>query len=147
MPIRCARRDRGDTVLDVKIVGSRGLAKLAVPATSVILAAIALAGSAGAEPPSYGSNGVFSVGADATPGWTTASIPPGRYRVDQAPSMSPYQSAPGYWLRCNAFPCTPNHPGHIIATGPALRDESTLMEIAPGDVAVSLHNATLTIAN
>lgn len=106
-------------------------------------ALVAGAAPAAAEPGAYGSNGVFGVEGNSPSGWATATIPPGRYKVDQSPSMYPYQSAPGFWLRCNAFPCTPTYPGNIIATGPALRDESLLMEIAPTDVAVSLHNVTL----
>lgn len=94
-------------------------------------------------PPSYGSNGLFGVGDQSREG-LTASIPPGRYRVDQAPSMPPYQSAPGFWLRCSNVPCNPGHPGHIIASGDAIRDHSTHMEILPTDTAVFLANVTLT---
>jgi hypothetical protein len=118
---------------------------LAVTAASALLAGVALAASAYAEPPSYGSNGVFGVGTERRDGWVTAYIPPGRYRVDQAPSMPPFESPPGFWLRCNDLPCAPNYPDHIIATGSALRDGSTFMDILPGDAAVSLHNVTLTI--
>ncbi|PEG38122.1 hypothetical protein CQY20_14140 [Mycolicibacterium agri] len=102
-------------------------------------------GTAHADPVSYGSNGVFAVG-DGPPGWATASIPPGRYRVDQSPSMYPYLSPPGFWLRCNNFPCAGNFPGHIIARGDAMRDQSTFVDILPTDVAVSLNNVTLTVA-
>ena len=121
---------------------------LAVTAAGAMLAGIVLAASAHADPvilpPSYGSNGVFGVGTDPRGGWATRFIPPGRYRVDQAPSMFPYQSAPGFWLRCNNFPCAPNYPDHIIASEPAIRDSSTFMDIQAGDVAVSLNNVTLT---
>ena len=86
------------------------------------------------------------MGDKPTDGWATASIPPGRYRVDQSPSMYPYQSSPGFWLRCNNFPCAGNYPGHIIASGNALRDRSTFVDILAADVAVSLANVTLTIA-
>ena len=103
-------------------------------------------GPANAGPVSYGSNGVFAVGDGAPPGWATASIPPGRYRVDQSPSMYPYLSPPGFWLRCNNFPCAGNFPGHIIARGDAVRDQSTFVDILPTDVAVSLNNVTLTVA-
>jgi hypothetical protein len=96
--------------------------------------------------PSYGSNGVFGVNADAAAGWATTFIPPGRYRVDQSPSMYPYLSPPGYWLRCSAFPCAGNLPGHVIATGQAVRDAPTFVDILPSDAGVSLSNVTLTIA-
>ena len=99
-----------------------------------------------ADPPSYGSNGVFGVGAEPPEGWATASIPPGRYRVDQSPSMYPYLSPPGFWLRCDNFPCAGNFPGHIIASGEAVRDQPTFVDILPTDVAVSLNNVTLTVA-
>ncbi len=79
-------------------------------------------------------------------GWATAFIQPGRYRVDQAPSMFPYQSAPGFWYRCHNFPCSPSFPANVIASGPALRDAPTFVDILPSDVAVSLNNVTLTIA-
>jgi hypothetical protein len=90
--------------------------------------------------PSYGSNGVFGVTTQPRDGWSTTFIPPGRYRVDQSPSMQPYQSPPGFWFRCRDYPCVgPN----IIATGDALRDAPTFVDILPTDVAVSLHNVTL----
>ena len=111
-----------------------------------ILLAGAAAAPAHAAPVTYGSNGVFGVGAEPPAGWATASIPPGRYRVDQSPSMYPYQSPPGFWLRCNAFPCAGNFPGHILGTGEAIRDQPTFVDILPTDVAVSLNNVTLTIA-
>jgi hypothetical protein len=104
------------------------------------------AAPASADPVTYGSNGVFGVGDESPEGWATASIPPGRYRVEQSPSMYPYQSPPGMWLRCNNFPCAGNYPQNIIATGQALRDQPTFMDIAPTDVAVSLLNVTLTVA-
>jgi hypothetical protein len=104
------------------------------------------AAPANADPVNYGSNGVFGVGDEPPEGWATASIPPGRYRVDQSPSMYPYQSPPGFWLRCNNFPCAGNFAGNIIASGEALRDQPTFMEILPTDVAVSLNNVTLTVA-
>ncbi len=107
----------------------------------------ALAVPAQASPPSYGSNGVFNVATNPRDGWTTASIEPGRYRVDQAPSMAPYQSAPGFWYRCHNFPCSPSYPGNVIASGPAIRDAPTFMDVLPSDVAVALHNVTLTVAN
>jgi hypothetical protein len=111
-------------------------------------AMIGLAGAAPthAEPVSYGSNGVFGVGATPREGWATASIPPGTYRVDQSPSMYPYLSPPGFWLRCNNFPCAGNFPDHIIARGDAVRDQPTFVDILPTDTAVSLNNVTLTIA-
>jgi hypothetical protein len=99
-----------------------------------------------AEPVTYGSNGVFTVGAQPREGWSTASIPPGRYRVDQPPSMYPYLSPPGFWLRCNNSPCAGNFPGHIIARGDTIRDQTTFVDILPTDVAVSLANVTLTVA-
>jgi hypothetical protein len=114
-------------------------------ALGISLAGIAAA-PAGADPVTYGSNGVFGVGSNAPQGWATASIPPGRYRVDQSPSMYPYQSPPGFWLRCNAFPCAGNFGGHIIGTGEAIRDQPTFVDILPTDVAVSLNNVTLTVA-
>lgn len=110
------------------------------------LVGLGVAAPAHADPPSYGSNGVFGVGNQPTNGWATASIPPGRYRVDQSPSMYPYQSPPGFWLRCSNLPCAESFPGHIIASGNAVRDQSTFVDILPSDVAVSLNNVTLTIA-
>jgi hypothetical protein len=104
------------------------------------------AAPAHAEPVTYGSNGVFGVGATPREGWATASIPPGTYRVDQSPSMYPYLSPPGFWLRCNNFPCAGNFPDHIIAIGDAVRDQTTFVDILPSDIAVSLNNVTLTIA-
>ena len=114
-------------------------------AAVVVLAGVA-APPAGADPVTYGSNGVFGVGAEPPAGWATASIPPGRYRVVQSPSMYPYQSPPGFWLRCNAFPCAGNFATHIIGSGEALRDQPTFVDILPTDVAVSLNNVTLTVA-
>ncbi len=117
-----------------------------VTAAGALLAALVVAAPGHADPASYGSNGVFGVGAQPRDGWATASIPPGRYRVEQSPSMYPYLSPPGFWLRCNNFPCAVNFPGHIIASGNAVRDQSTFVDILPTDVAVSLNNVTLTIA-
>jgi hypothetical protein len=111
-----------------------------------VLLAVLLASPAAADPVTYGSNGVFGVGARPPAGWATATIPPGRYRVDQSPSMYPYLSPPGFWLRCNNFPCAGNFPGNIIASGEAVRDEPTIVDILPTDVAVSLNNVTLTVA-
>lgn len=109
-----------------------------------LLAALPAA-PANADPVTYGSNGVFAVGTEPPAGWATASIPPGRYRVDQSPSMYPYLSPPGFWLRCNNFPCAGNFPGNIIASGEAIRDQPTFVDILPTDVAVSLNNVTLTV--
>lgn len=110
---------------------------------SALLAAVALSAPSHASP-SYGSNGVFGVNAEAAAEWATALIPAGRYRVDQAPSMQPYQSAPGYWLRCSAFPCAPGFAGHVIATGQAAQQAPTFVDILPTDAGVYLYNATLT---
>jgi hypothetical protein len=107
-------------------------------AVGLVLAAPATAS------PSYGSNGLFGVEEQAAQGWATSFIPPGRYRVDQAPSMPPYQSAPGFWLRCNAFPCAVEVGGNVIARGDAIRDVPTFVDIAPTDVGVRLYNVTLT---
>ena len=109
-----------------------------------LLAALPAA-PANADPVTYGSNGVFGVGTEPPAGWATASIPPGRYRVDQSPSMYPYLSPPGFWLRCNNCPCAGNFPGNIIASGEAIRDQPTFVDILPTDVAVSLNNVTLTV--
>ncbi|AMO62451.1 Uncharacterised protein [Mycolicibacterium phlei] len=125
------------------MTASRGI--LAAVSTATVLAGV-LAAPAQAAPPSYGSNGVFNVSTNLRPGWTTAVIEPGRYRVDQAPSMPPYQSAQGFWYRCSDFPCTPGHPGNVIASGPADRNAPTFVDILPTDVAVALHNVTLTVA-
>jgi hypothetical protein len=115
-------------------------------ATGALLLGL-VAPPAHADPVTYGSNGVFGVvGAQPPAGWATASIQPGTYRVDQSPSMYPYLSPPGFWLRCNNFPCAGNFPDHIIARGDAVRDEPTSVDILPTDVAVSLNNVTLTIA-
>lgn len=119
--------------------------KVAATAAAALLT-VALAAPAYAAPPSYGSNGVFNVATNPREGWATAFIQPGHYRVDQAPSMFPYQSTPGFWYRCHNFPCSPSYPGNVIASGPAVRGVSTFMDILPSDVAVSLNNVTLTIA-
>lgn len=118
----------------------------ALAAAGALASAGILVAPAGAAPVSYGSNGVFGVSTQPREGWATTFIPPGRYRVDQAPSMQPYQSAPGYWLRCSTFPCAGTFPANIIATGGALRDAPTFVDILPGDVAVNLYNVTLTAA-
>jgi hypothetical protein len=120
--------------------------KLAAFAACALLVAAALVAPSTAHAGTYGSNGVFGVHPDQGEGWVTAYIPPGRYRVDQAPSMFPYQSAPGFWLRCNNFLCAPNYPGNIIARGDAVRDVPTFMDVLPSDVAVFLGNVTLTTA-
>jgi hypothetical protein len=120
--------------------------ELAAFVACALLVVAALVSPASAYAGTYGSNGVFGVHPDQGEGWVTAYIPPGRYRVDQAPSMQPYQSPPGFWLRCNNFLCAPNYPGHIIARGDAVRDVPTFMDVLPSDVAVSLHNVTLTTA-
>lgn len=117
-----------------------------VAAASALLAAT-LAVPAHANPPSYGSNGVFGVTTNPREGWATAYIEPGRYRVDQAPSMAPYQSAPGHWFRCHNFPCSPSFPGNVIASGAAIRDVPTFMDVLPSDVGVWLGNVTLTKVN
>jgi hypothetical protein len=120
--------------------------KVAVVTAGVLLA-FASAAPAVAGPPSYGSNGVFGVANNpGANGWASAFIEPGRYRVDQAPSMFPYQSAPGFWYRCHAFPCSPSFPGNVIASGGAIRDAPTFVDILPTDVGVALHNVTLTVA-
>jgi len=120
--------------------------KVAVAAAGA-LAATVLAAPAQASPPSYGSNGVFGVADNpGGEGWVTAYLPPGRYRVDQAPSMFPYQSAQGFWYRCHSFPCSPGFPGNVIASGAAVRDVATYVDILPTDAAVALHNVTLTLA-
>ncbi len=125
------------------------MVKIPLIAASSLLAAVALGTPAHADPrtlpPSYGSNGTFAVGTEPRDG-LTAFIPPGRFRVDQSPSMNPYLSAPGYWQRCHNVLCAPSYPGHIIATGFAQRDRSTFMEILPSDTAVYLYNVTLTVA-
>ncbi|MDY6995868.1 MAG: hypothetical protein SW019_04690 [Actinomycetota bacterium] len=110
-----------------------------------VLAALSAAAPAAAVPV-YGSNGVFGVTTQPRDDWATAYIPPGRYRVDQSPSMQPYQSPPGFWLRCSDFPCAGTAPANIITTGAAERDTATFVEILPSDVAVALHNVTLTAA-
>jgi len=97
-------------------------------------------------PPSYGSNGVFGV-VGTTDARATSHIPPGTYRVDQAPSMYPGQSPAGFWVLCHDFPCGPGYPANIIATGAAERDTATFMQILPTDSAVSLYNVTLTLAD
>jgi hypothetical protein len=120
--------------------------KLALIVASAVLAGVGLAASARADPtiypPSYGSNGVFAVGTQTGDG-LTAFIPPGRYRVDQAPG---FFSAPGFWQRCNGLPCAPTYPDHNIGTGFASRQDSTLMDILPSDTAVYLYEVTLTSA-
>ncbi|MBV8964933.1 MAG: hypothetical protein JO191_02020 [Mycobacteriaceae bacterium] len=108
--------------------------------------ALALAAPAHADPPiyppSYGSSGVYGVGTRAQDG-LTAFIPPGIYRVDEAPGIF---KAPGFWLRCNATPCAPTFPGHIIARGDVSQDTS-LVGIPPTDAAVYLYNVTLTVVS
>ncbi|BBY19579.1 hypothetical protein [Mycolicibacterium litorale] len=115
----------------------------ATTATAAVLAGLVLAAPVSATP-SFGSNGLFGVDEQVAQGWATAYIPAGRYRVDQAPSMPPYQSAPGFWLRCKAFPCAVEVWGNVIAKGDAIRDVPTFVEIAPTDAGVRLYNVTLT---
>jgi hypothetical protein len=118
--------------------------RFSLTAASVVLATVGLAASAQADPPTYppryGSSGTFGVGTQKRDG-LTAFIPPGHYRVDEAPGIF---KAPGFWLRCNGIPCTPTYPGHIIATGGP--GDDALMEILPSDTAVYLFNVTLTFA-
>lgn len=125
--------------------GPRNLAIVAACALAVGVAAAMPAGADPAYPPSYGSNGVFGVG-DQNRDGVTAYIPAGRYRVDQSPSMYPYESAPGFWQRCSALPCASTYPQNIVATGYAQRQTSTFMDILPTDAAVHLYNVTLTVA-
>ncbi|CAN3128444.1 hypothetical protein ACNUDN_11040 [Mycobacterium sp. smrl_JER01] len=117
---------------------------LAAAATCALLGSALPAAPAVAAP--YGSNGVFGITTQPRDGWATTFIPPGRYRVDQSPSMQPYQSPPGRWFRCSNFPCAPTYPANILGTGAALRDAPTFVDILPTDVAVALHNVTLTPA-
>ena len=117
-----------------------------VLAACALLAAAAVVAPASAHAGTYGSNGVFGVHADQGEGWVTAYIPPGRYRVEGAPGVYPYLSPPGFWLRCDNFLCAPNYPGNIIARGDAVRDVPTFMDVLTSDVAVALHNVTLTSA-
>ena len=128
------------------MINGRRTRRLAVLASCALLTLSGLAGPATAQAGTYGSNGLFGVDHTKGDGWVTAYIPPGRYRVDQAPSMAPYQSAPGFWLRCNDYLCAPNYPNHIIARGDAIRDVPTYMDVLPTDVAVQLANVTLTTA-
>jgi hypothetical protein len=118
--------------------------------TFAAAAACALAGSVLSMAPAnavpYGSNGVFGVTTQPRDGWATSYIPPGRYRVDQSPSMQPYQSPPGIWFRCSNFPCAATFPANIIGTGSALRDAPTFVDVLPTDVAVALLNVTFTPA-
>lgn len=106
-----------------------------------LLAAAGFAAPANADPviypPSYGSNGAYAVGGHVVEA-LTASIPPGHYRVEQAPGVF---QAPGFWLRCSGVPCAPTHPENIIGSGDL--PDSTLMEILPSDTAVYLFNTTL----
>jgi len=117
----------------------------ATAAVGALLSAV-LCPTQAAAAPMYGSNGVFGVTTQPRDGWATTFIPPGRYRVDQSPSMQPYQSPPGMWFRCSNFPCAPTSPGNIIATGGTPRDVPSFVDILPSDVAVALHNVTLTPA-
>jgi len=121
------------------------LAVITACALSAGISVVPVAHADPAYPPSYGSNGVFGVGNENRDG-VTAYIPPGRYRVDQSPSMYPYESAPGFWQRCSALPCASTYPQNIVATGYAQRQTSTFMDILPTDVAVHLYNVTLTVS-
>ena len=116
--------------------------KFSLTAASAALAAMMLAASAQADPPvlppRYGSSGTFGVNGQKRDE-LTAFIPPGHYRVAEAPGIF---KAPGFWLRCNDIPCTPTYPGHIIATGGP--GDDAIMEILPSDTAVYLFNVTLT---
>jgi hypothetical protein len=119
------------------------MAKFCPIAAITLIACVALAVPGHADPlnypPSYGSNGTYGVGTKTRDG-LTAFIPPGRYRADEAPGIF---KAPGFWLRCNAIPCAPTYPAHIIATGDVSQD-SPFVEILPTDTAVYLSNVTLT---
>ena len=48
---------------------------------------------------------------------------------------------------CHTLPCSPSYPGNVIASAPAGRNVPTFVDILPTDVAVALHNVTLTVAN
>jgi hypothetical protein len=115
--------------------------KFPLIATSALLAGLAAPVPAAADPPvlppSYGSSGTYAVGTHTHDG-VTSFIPPGHYRVDEAPGIF---KAPGFWLRCNNVPCYPTNPDHIIGTGDVSQE---LMEILPTDAAVYLYNVTLT---
>jgi hypothetical protein len=117
--------------------------KFTLVAASTLLAGVALAGPANADPPiyppSYGSSGVYGVGTQNRDG-LTAFIPSGRYRAEGAPGIF---KAPGFWLRCNDLPCAPTYPAHIIASGDVSQD-GPLVDILPTDTAVYLFNVTLT---
>lgn len=62
------------------------------------------------------------------------------------PVLARHRPPPGFWLRCNDFPSAGNFPGHTVASGEAVRDQPTFVDILPTDVAVSLNNVTLTVA-
>jgi hypothetical protein len=117
------------------------MVKFSLAGASVALAAVILAASANADPPPYppryGSSGTFGVLGQKRDE-LTSYIPPGHYRVQEAPGIF---KAPGFWLRCNDIPCTPTNPGHIIATGEP--GDDAIMEILPSDTAVYLFNVTL----
>ena len=117
------------------------MVKLPQIATGALLLGGILAPPANADPPilppSYGSSGTFAVGTQTRDG-VTAFIPPGHYRVEEAPGIF---KAPGFWLRCSDVPCYPTNPSHIIASGDVSQG---LMEILPTDAAVYLFNVTLT---
>ena len=118
----------------------------ALVATGAVLAGVATAGAARADPPgppSYGASGTFVVSTQHRE-WTGGYIPPGRYQVLQDPIWTPLPRAPGFWERCNDLPCSPTFPDHIIATGsPA---ESDTLDILPTDTAVYLFNTQLNVA-
>lgn len=138
-----------DSLTGVTVMPSNRRHMLTAGCAGALLAGAALAAPVHADPgypPSFGSNGAFGVTTTNDPR-ANAHIPPGIYRVEQAPSMFPYQSAAGFWLRCNNFPCTPQYPANIIASGDADRNNPTFVTITPTDVGVSLANVTLTRAN
>ncbi len=119
---------------------------LTLTAAGALLAGLVVAAPAHADPPSYGSNGVFGVG-DRADEWLGDSQHPAGHVSRRPVPEHVSVSEPAWFLAAvQQLPCAGNYPGHIIASGNALRDQSTFVDILPTDVAVSLGNVTLTIA-
>lgn len=87
----------------------------------------------------YSGGGVYSVGAQPS-GGLQKSIPPGRYTVTMTPGRTG-----GGWIRCSDVLCGVEYLNHVIAMDSfSGADHSSVMEIAPTDVAVRLDGVTLT---
>lgn len=88
---------------------------------------------------SYSDNGVYKVG-DGPSGGLLHAIPPGRYTVTLS-GIGPI----GSWIRCSDVLCGLEYPANTIAIGNAMgANYSSVMDVAPTDVAINLFGVILT---